>query len=263
MAVPARPLRLHNTLQRYDWGSHDAIADLLKIEADGAPMAELWFGTHPSAPSRARLDHDDEQAAVCLAELIRSDPAGTLGQRVADEYGPRLPYLLKILAAGRALSLQVHPSSHQAREGFNTENAAGVPLGHPQRKFHDDQHKPEMIIALTQFEALAGFRAPRQAVGLLTGLDGRLAATARQHLHEDRSERGMRAAFEHLLAARGQAGVRADIDATVVSVRRRLEEGSPYEAADQTVIDLAHQHPGDPGAIASLMLNRLTLAPGE
>ncbi|RPF20111.1 mannose-6-phosphate isomerase, class I [Myceligenerans xiligouense] len=253
------PLRLRNTVQTYDWGAYDAIPRLLGDEPDGTPRAELWLGAHPSAPSRT----DPAGDGTTLHSLIRSAPDAMLGKRVADEFGPRLPYLLKVLAARRALSLQVHPKPHTAREGFNRENRLGLPAGSAKRSFHDDQHKPEMLVALTQFEGLAGLRGTRAALTLLDGLGGKLVDDVVAALRADRSAAGMRAAFDVLIRARQDAGCRSDIEHTVDSVRERLAGGSPFERADRTVVDLADQHPGDPGAVASLLMNRFTLEPGE
>lgn len=253
------PLPLTNTVQRYDWGSVDAIPHLLGTEPDGQPQAELWLGAHASAPSVTVVEDED----VALDRLVTEAPVQTLGHRVAEQFGPRLPYLMKVLAAGKALSLQVHPSPRQAREGFARENKAGMPLTSPKRSFKDDQHKPEMVVALSQFEGLAGFRTPRTILDVLDGLDGELVEGVRAALLRDRGHDGMRAAFNHLLSARSQEECAADIEATLESVQARLAAGSPFERADRTVIDLADQHPGDPGAIASLMLNRFSLEPGE
>ncbi|MFD6444194.1 mannose-6-phosphate isomerase, class I [Promicromonospora sp. NPDC060204] len=257
------PLPLTNTIQRYDWGSVDAIPHLLRAEPDGEPQAEMWLGAHTSAPSVSAITRDGEVDHVALDRLVREAPVQTLGHRVAEQFGPRLPYLLKVLAAGKALSLQVHPSPRQAREGFARENKAGMPLTSPKRSFKDDQHKPEMIVALSQFEGLAGFRTPRTILDVLEGLAGEMVASVRAALLHDRSHDGMREAFNHLLSARADEACAADIEATLGSVRARLAAGSPFERADRTVIDLAEQHPGDPGAIASLMLNRFSLEPGE
>jgi mannose-6-phosphate isomerase len=251
---------LVNTIQHYDWGSPTRIHELLGTAPDGRPAAELWLGAHPSAPSRARRP-GEPRAADSLLELVRRDPDRMLGRRVADEFGPRLPYLLKVLAAERALSLQVHPRPHAARAGFNRENRQGLPTGSPQRSFHDDQHKPEMIVALTEFDALAGLRPAHTVVRLLDGLEGRLVESVREALGDRRT--GVKEAFSRLVAVRGRPACRAEVDAAVASVRARLERGSPTERADATVLLLAEQHPGDPGAIASLLLNRVTLDPGQ
>ncbi|WP_069386684.1 mannose-6-phosphate isomerase, class I [Cellulosimicrobium cellulans] len=273
--------RLRNTVQRYDWGSTSAIQDLLGLEADGRPAAELWMGAHPLAPSVAvpvdgMVDRDvagegapDGEGATSrtLLDLVRTGPAAALGPRVLDTYGPRLPFLLKVLAAERALSLQVHPHPHRARAGFNRENREGVPRDSPLRSFHDDQHKPEMVVAVSRFEGLSGFRRPRRILELLDGLDGDLVARMRAALAARPTEAGVREAFTLALHARTAPDVAADLARTVASVRGRDEAGAVAGArsrrADATVLALAEQHPGDPGAVVSLMLNRVTLEPGE
>ncbi|MEN5075068.1 mannose-6-phosphate isomerase, class I [Isoptericola cucumis] len=249
---------LENTVQHYDWGSPVRLHELLGTTPDGVPAAELWLGAHPSAPSRLA-----DRPGTTLLELVRRAPEAMLGRRVADEFGPRLPYLLKVLAADRALSLQVHPRPHLARAGFNRENRLGLPPGDPRRSFHDDQHKPEMVVALTEFDGLAGFRTPRTVLDLLDGLDGVLVDAVRAALRADRSAAGVRAAFSRLVAARNHPDCEAQVAATVDAVRGRLAAGSPSARADATVVHLAAQHPGDPGAVASLMLNRVTLDPGQ
>ncbi|WP_264031668.1 mannose-6-phosphate isomerase, class I [Cellulosimicrobium sp. SH8] len=290
-AVPAgRPpafYRLDNTVQPYDWGSTSAIQELLGVDPDGRPAAELWMGAHPLAPSRVVPDGEDRPGGAprpggaaasgsTLADLVRADPVGVLGQRVLDQYGPRLPFLLKVLAAERALSLQVHPRPHLARAGFNRENREGVARDSPLRSFHDDQHKPEMVVAVSRFEGLSGFRRPTRILELLDGLDGDLVGRMRAALVARPTEAGVRAAFTLALHARSEPDVAADLARTVASVRARADApAGPGAAAapgatrrtsrraDATVLALAEQHPGDPGAVVSLMLNRVTLAPGE
>ncbi len=286
-ALPAvrRPTfyRLENTVQPYDWGSMSAIQDLLGVEPDGRPAAELWMGAHPLAPSRVVPDGAPRlgeaarlvgAATSCttLADLVRADPVAVLGQRVLDQYGPRLPYLLKVLAADRALSLQVHPRPHLARAGFNRENQQSVARDSPLRSFHDDQHKPEMVVAVSRFEGLSGFRRPARIIELLDGLDGDLVARMRAALLARPTEAGVREAFTLALHARSVPDVVADLARTVASVRDRVERGAvptsggprrTSRRADATVLALAEQHPGDPGAVVSLMLNRVTLEPGE
>lgn len=258
--VPTRPIRLTNPVKNYDWGSTSAIPELLGKSPDGRPQAELWLGAHHSDPSQAQLPDAD----VPLNALIRADPDSALGSRIADEYGPRLPYLLKVLAAARALSLQVHPHAAASREGFNRENAAGIPLDDPGRIFRDDQAKPELLVALTPFDVLAGFRAARPILEILDGLEGELVATIREKLAADHSEAGLKEAFHALLAVRGDPDKQADIARTIASISSRLAAGtSPNAIADQVALRLADEHPGDPGAIVSLLMNHRTLEPGE
>lgn len=105
-----------------------------------------------------------------LVEVIEADPERELGARAVARFGPRLPFLLKILAAGAPLSLQVHPDLEQARAGYAEEERRGVPIDAPHRNYKDANHKPELICALTEFDGLCGFRDPDQAAGLLDGL---------------------------------------------------------------------------------------------
>ncbi len=261
MAVASGPsfYPLDNTVQPYDWGSTTAIQELLGRPVDGRPAAELWLGAHPSAPSHV----DVADGTATLIDLIRVDPVAMLGQRVLDDYGPRLPYLFKVLAARRALSLQVHPMPHLARAGFNRENRAGVPIGAPHRSFHDSQHKPELVVALTPFEALSGFRLPVRAIDILDGVAGELASQMRALLAAWPDAKGVRAAFALAVRARSEAGVAADLAVTIADLRQRLANDPRCPRAYSTAVALAEQHPGDPGALVSLLLNRVSLAPGE
>ncbi|WP_029252954.1 mannose-6-phosphate isomerase, class I [Paraoerskovia marina] len=252
--------RLENALQRYDWGSTSALQGVLGLPVDGRPAAELWLGAHPQGPSVVHLPGGRD---VGLAELIRADPYGVMGAGVVDAYGPRLPYLLKLLAADRALSLQVHPQPHRARAGFNAENRRGIALDDPQRTYRDDQAKPEMVVALSRFEVLSGFRRPQRILTLLDGLPGDLVAGIRAALQSRPTAAGISRAFALAVRAGQSSDGAADLALTVAAVADRLEAGSDSPRADETVVALAEQHPGDPGAVVSLMLNRLTLRPGE
>lgn len=249
--------RLTNVVKHYDWGSMTAIPTFLGAEADGRPVAEVWMGTHPDGPSRVR--------GRSLRDVIDDDPTGAVGPRVSARFGDRLPFLFKVLAASRPLSLQVHPNADQAREGFAREEAAGVDRHAPERSFHDDQHKPEMLYALTRFEGLSGFRQPRRVIELLDGISGPLAAQIRDTLVADPTRTGIQRAFELTVCRRGEVS-REEIDETARSCEARLdalEDGGPGARAYGTLVALAHWYPTDPGAIASILLNRFSLAPGE
>ncbi|GAA2741119.1 mannose-6-phosphate isomerase, class I [Kitasatospora cinereorecta] len=153
--------RLHNPIRGYAWGSRTTLAELQGRPAPTAePEAELWIGAHPTAPSLI-----DGGGGTTLLDLIGSDPTGALGPDL-----DRLPFLLKLLAVERPLSLQVHPDAAQAAAGFAAEQAAGVAPDDPHRSYHDDQPKPELICALTPFTALCGFADPAQSAALLGSL---------------------------------------------------------------------------------------------
>lgn len=180
-------------LQHYEWGSQTALPEFLGQDADGDPWAEVWFGAHPLAPATvpggARLD-----------DVLAAESDRMLGSDVARAFGGRLPYLLKVIAAERPLSLQVHPTREHAAESFAAESAAGIALDSPLRTYRDANHKPEMLIALTPFTALCGFRTPRRAAVILDGLGTVLTDRLHRLLVENPTAHGMRAAFRTLVS---------------------------------------------------------------
>lgn len=261
-----RMRRLSNEVRRYAWGSTTAIPRLLGVPADGGPQAELWLGAHPGAPSRLLT----REGPVGFDEMISADPNGVLGERAVTRFGERLPFLLKVLAAEEPLSLQVHPDAARARAGYAAENAAGIPVDAPHRNYRDQFHKPELVYALEPFEALCGFRDPAAARDELDGLSGELAVALRRDLSAAVPGTALRAAMtrlltlpdarRHTLVTELVAEVAGGAGAAVGVPAARSSE--PGENA-ATVLELAHRYPGDPGAVAALLLNRITLRPGE
>jgi mannose-6-phosphate isomerase len=250
---------LEPVTQSYAWGSHTAIAELQGRPAPTAqPEAELWMGAHQSAPSRVALPG----GRTTLDAVIAADPVGELGMRCAAEFGGRLPFLLKVLAAEKALSIQVHPSREQAEAGFRAENERGLAPGDKARNYVDDWPKPEILCALTPFEVLAGMRTPQDAATLLralavTELDPVVAILA--------SATGPRELTDTLAAILAwPAAERGSLVDGVVSACARLaEQGGPYAAACAATVRIAGEHPGDLGVIASLLLRHSVLAPGQ
>jgi mannose-6-phosphate isomerase len=157
------PVAIDGVSRHYEWGSLTAIPALIGLPPNGRPVAELWFGDHPSAPSPV------SGIATTLEQVIAADPEGMLGRSAVERFGHRLPFLLKILAADKALSIQAHPTLDQAREGFAAEEAAGIPLDAPQRNYRDANHKPELLCALTPFDAMCGFRSRSEVLAILEG----------------------------------------------------------------------------------------------
>lgn len=254
---------LSNTVRDYAWGSTTAIAELLGREPSGRPEAELWIGAHPDAPSTPLDDPD----GPTLASLIAADPVAMLGAPSVEAFGPRLPFLLKVLAADSPLSLQVHPRLDQAKAGFAAEEAAGVARTAPHRNYKDDNHKPEMVFALTPFEALTGFRAAAESAALFERLTALLAGSEAAEVTEQVAEllrtpnetEALSAAFARLI--NGRPDVRACVDAAAAAIAAGGAARS--DAALATVADLAAAYPSDPGVLISVMLNRVSLAPGE
>ena len=249
-------LGLTGRRQSYDWGSRTAIPEFLGQETDGGPFAELWFGAHPLAPSTV-------SSGRTLDEAIAEAPAAILGEDIDRAFGGRLPYLLKVIAADRPLSLQVHPTREHAEESFAAETAAGIPVGSPRRTYRDANHKPEMLVALTRFTALCGFRTPRRAAVILEGLGTDLTDRLHRLLVDNPTAHGMRAAFRTLVSHSLRPSVAA-VDEVVEACRSRAAAGaSPSPRIDRFVSLLAEHHPGDPGVVAALLLNPVTLQPGE
>lgn len=250
--------RMQNPIREYAWGSTTLIPELLGTGVDGRPKAELWMGAHPDEPSTVLVDGAPRKLDAWLGR----DPDHMLGERVHARFGPRLPYLMKLLAAASPLSLQVHPSAEQAERGFEEEEAAGVSPSARERRYKDPHHKPELILALTDFEAMCGLRPLSESVRIVRGLqvDHPDWATLTRRLR-GADATALRAAFEFLL---DRGADRAPlVEAVVAACRRRLEGEDEFATTDQTVLDLAAAYPGDPGVVLSLFLNRLSLQPGE
>ena len=248
---------IQGRLQHYEWGSHTAIPEFLGRDSDDRPWAELWFGAHPVAP--ALHAHSGEP----LDRLIAGEPRRLLGNEVLRGFGPTLPYLLKIIAPQKPLSLQVHPSRAHAQESFAAENAAGLALDADERNYRDDNHKPELVLALTQFEALCGFRTPRRAAAILEGLDTELTRRLHQLLIDQPHAQGMRAAFRAIVSPALQPSAEMVAEVAQACAARLARDESPSPRIDRIVCMLQEHYPGDPGVVAALLLNPVTMQPGE
>lgn len=243
----AAVLSLSNSVQAYAWGEVDGLARLVGSPPTGGPEAELWVGAHPAAPSRA-------PGGRTLDQVVAAGPGGLLGAGVADRFGGRLPFLLKVLAIGAPLSIQLHPSGPQAEEGFAREEAAGLGADDPRRSYRDPLAKPEVLVAVSPTWVLAGLRRGDAAARALAQL-----GASRGDLDELASvvagEPDARAGLVHLLSAPppvqdALAGVAAAVDPAVSDVAR-------------WVAVLAREHPRDPTALAPALLDLRRLEVGE
>jgi mannose-6-phosphate isomerase len=234
---------LDGVIRPYAWGSRTAIPAMLGVPPTGEPAAELWYGAHPGDPSRV--------GDSTLDKLIAAEPERLLGSSVVRGLGPQLPFILKVLAAETALSIQVHPDLAQARAGYAAEDARGLPRDSPQRNYKDANHKPELLCALTEFDALCGFRPVGATLRLLDALD---LAQLRNVLARE----GLRAAFTALLLSDEPASL-------VESVVARLPRlaGTEWAWLGDALTRVARDFPGDVGVAVALLLNFVRLAPGE
>ncbi|KAB3522972.1 mannose-6-phosphate isomerase, class I [Corynebacterium sp. zg254] len=243
---------LEGVIRTYAWGSHTALAELMGRPAPTEqPEAELWLGAHPAAPSRVG-DTD-------LQQLIAADPQGQLGPG-----REQLPFLLKLLAAERALSIQVHPTKAQAQEGFARENQQGIPLDAYERNYKDDNHKPELLVALTPFEALAGFRPVDRTRELIQALEYPELDSCLEMLGEGEPASNIRAVLTTWMTMPTDQ-LDPLLDGLVAALERvDRATTTPWIAEVVGVLRvLAEQYPGDRGLLCALLLNYVVLQPGE
>ena len=145
--------KLHGIHRHYDWGGKSFIPQLMHVDnAIGKPFSEYWMGAHPSAPAMVAT----AEGAMALDKMIVENTIQFLGTKTADRFGS-LPYLFKILDVEKMLSIQVHPSKENAEKGFLKEQLAGIPIDAPHRNYKDQNHKPEVMVALSDFWLLHGF----------------------------------------------------------------------------------------------------------
>ena len=225
--------------QAYDWGSTAGIPSFTGQEPDGTPVAEVWMGTHPLGPA-----------------MVRSDA----GDRPLTEIAGELGFMLKILAADRPLSIQVHPNAARARTGYEEEEARGVPLEARERVFKDPNPKPEMVYALSRFDTLVGFRPTAEILRVLAQLDSPLTRQLATRLRQRPGFRGIVKLVEGLLLDPPSAEEVKDVAAQCESAMAR---GLDIRRAYATATELQRHCTGDVGVVISLLLNRLTLQPGE
>ncbi|WP_216694642.1 mannose-6-phosphate isomerase, class I [Dietzia psychralcaliphila] len=250
---------LSPVVQAYAWGSRTALPELCgTVSPAPHPVAEHWFGAHDSGSS---LCADGRG----LDERIAADPEGELGARVAAEHGGGLPFLVKLLSAEQALSLQAHPSPEKAREGFAAEDARGIAVHAPDRNYRDANHKPEILVALTEFHALVGFRPVSRTVALLDALDVPALRPYRDMLDGQPDAEGLRAVFTTFVTMPHMAleTVAADLVTGAVGYLTAQGVAGAWSNEATTVVELAERYPTDPGVLGALLLNRVVLRPGQ
>lgn len=251
---------LRPAVRTYAWGSRTAIAEFTGSPSPTAhPEAELWFGAHPGDPAWLQTDDGEES----LLDIVRDDPEGQLGALNRGRFGDTLPFLVKVLAADEPLSLQAHPSAAQAADGFAREDRRGIPVSAPTRNYRDRNHKPELLVALGTFEALAGFRPTGTTVELMQALAATDLAPHIGLLSDQSDADGLRALFTTWITAPQpdlDVLIPAVLDGAISYIRSGQKRFGP-EA--KTVLELGERYPGDAGVLAALLLNRITLTPGE
>lgn len=243
---------LKNTVQEYEWGSHTAIPELLGQPASGRPQAELWMGTHPCAPSMVSY----QGGWILLSRLIEKYPQEMLGQSVKQKYQNKLPYLFKVLAAAKPLSLQAHPSIKRAKEGFEKENRLGTSIDAPNRNYKDDNHKPECICALTPFWVLSGFRKIPDILYLLTKICPKGLEKELRELKKCSNQIGLKNFFYALMTMKKN-------NQMIVEALGNAKAFSKENHIFKWITKLNSEYPYDMGILSPALLNLVCLKPGQ
>jgi len=244
-------LKMVNKIQDYPWGSRRYLQDMLGLDSN-RPLAELWMGVHPRGMSLVETSRDTQ---VKLSEYISSDSEKILGPEINGKYG-NLPYLFKLLAAGDPLSIQAHPSKGQAEKGFALENKKGIPLDAFNRNYKDDNHKPEIICAVTEYWAMKGFRSPSE---ILFNFKPWCPEKIQSLLFSDppADESSFLKTFfitlMNLPAEQKDSMLKSALDWC---------QGQKDDAP-RWVLKLNEKYPGDQGILSPLYLNTLCLKPGD
>lgn len=246
---------LRNPIQEYAWGSLTAIPELLGTRnRSNKPQAELWMGAHPRAPSE--VEYDGKR--VSLLELIDRNPEAILGKRVAQKFDNRLPYLFKVLAAAKPLSIQAHPNLQQAKQGFKLETTAGISLDAPHRNYRDANHKPECICALSSFWALCGFRKISDLIAYFEAICAEGMKNELAKLANNQDTAGLRHFFTFLITLYG-AHRKKIISEAKSNIHQRGTEDPVFE----WILRLLNEYPDDIGSFSPIFLNLVCLEPGQ
>lgn len=246
---------LENVIQEYAWGSFTAIAEILGTQIPSEkPQAELWMGAHPKAPSRVKSD----SGSIPLDVLIKNNPNRILGDITAKKFSNQLPYLFKVLAAAKPLSIQAHPNRRQAKEGFERENRLGIPLDAANRNYKDDHHKPECLCALTEFWGLCGFREIPDILSLFSKVQPEGLTGFLDDLKQTPTPQGLMTFFSRLMALSNTH--RESVIKDAVSQARSLADTSPEF---KWILTLFDEYANDIGVLSPILLNLVRLQPGQ
>jgi mannose-6-phosphate isomerase len=226
-------IRILGVEKNYDWGSKDLIPNYFGLNLSSKPIAEIWFGTHPLGESKS---------------AVSSLPLGGL-------IGKKLSFLVKFLSADRSLSLQVHPNASQAKMGFDFEQSKQISLDDPKRSYKDNSHKPEVLVALTRFEALCGFRPRKESIQVFEEF-GKFDVEFESLAQNLAGGLPLSKIFESLI-------LNSDLAQRFTNTVNQSQSGSLAQNARELVEKLLLQFPGDTGALVAVMLNHVWLEPGE
>ncbi|MDB9823200.1 mannose-6-phosphate isomerase, class I [Deltaproteobacteria bacterium] len=246
---------LENSIQEYAWGSKTFIPELIGESSPAeSPKAEMWMGSHPKAPSMAIYNNN----RIPLAELIRRDPSGFLGMPIAEKFSNELPFLFKVIAATKPLSIQSHPDKERAKTNFIREDQKKIPLEAGNRNYRDDNHKPELICALEPLWALKGFRKIEDILNITDKFGASARRLGIDILKSQPNEGGLKNFFMALMNMEEERK-RNLLD----EIARKIKGFTFSSPAFDWIMRLKREYPGDIGVLSPLFLNVLQLQPGE
>jgi len=246
---------LKNIVRDYSWGSYTAIPKLLgKKPPYQKPCAELWMGAHPSGSSIVKTGKGWES----LYDLIREYPDQILGRTCSKKFGGELPFLFKIIAASKPLSIQIHPNLSQARKGFKRENSQDIPVDSFLRNYRDENHKPELLCALSSFEALCGFRKIKEILILFKKACPETLIKTVNALDRKPDSSGLKGFMANLMKT--DANLKKKIISEAALNARKFAYDEP---AFECVVRLIKTYPDDIGVLSPLYLNLVRLSPGQ
>ncbi|EHH1179669.1 mannose-6-phosphate isomerase, class I [Vibrio vulnificus] len=247
--------KLENVIQNYAWGSQTAITELFGIDnPEQVPQAEIWMGTHPNGCSK--LAH----TGMLLSDFIQSDPANVLGDYTVERFGD-LPFLFKVLSAEKPLSIQVHPSREKAIEGYQKENLQGLQLTDSSRNYKDDNHKPELVYALTFYKAMNGFRTIEEIVSLFDQAKVETLRVDLEKLILQPTSTGLKAFFDVVMNLSAERKQRA-LAELLQAVDQPVKTAKAREAFE-LIKEFRQDYRDDIGLFSPLLLNIVELEPGE
>ncbi|MFQ0973336.1 mannose-6-phosphate isomerase, class I [Gilliamella sp. CG35] len=245
--------KLENCIKDYDWGSIDSITTLFGIKNPSQkPMAEIWMGIHPLGCSKI-IGLNGEK--INLNALINQNPLQILGKNTYQLFGT-LPYLFKVLAANKPLSVQVHPTKADAQKGFEKENKLGIDLHSPNRNFKDPNHKPELLYALTPFKAMNSFRPIEQILSFFSQITIPIFNHELAQLQHNPHPKQLKHFFQFLLNLSPDKKLQA-IHQLLACTRSFNQE--PF----LTIHTLVKDYPNDIGLFMPLILNVIELKPSQ
>jgi len=238
--------QMKNPIKNYAWGSKTFLSQLLEQDTQATtPQAELWMGTHPQGVSEIKCD----DKWISLEAMISQHPDLILGEKVARQFDNKLPFLFKILAIDKPLSIQVHPNKSQAVEGYERENQLNIPLSAANRNFKDKSHKPELVCALTTLWAMCGFRSYEAIQTNFLPISGDIALC--------QSDQTIYDFFNQLMHL--DNNTKNQLIAAALQYAKSRTDQTHW----QWVTRLAGNFPDDIGVLAPLFLNTICLNPGE